>query len=70
MGGKDNEVSYVEKRIKTFGDGKTVISKTVKYDGNETLYKVENGVEVHMSFYCGECEHVYPDNTTRDGHSF
>lgn len=47
--------------IKTIGYGKTVISKTVQYDGNETLYKVENGVEVHISFCCGDCKHVYPD---------
>ncbi len=66
---KDGHNTY-NMGIKTIGDGKTVISNTVKYDGNETLYKVENGVEVHISYYCGDCKHVYPNNTTRDGHSF
>ncbi|MBE5954794.1 MAG: hypothetical protein E7257_11705, partial [Lachnospiraceae bacterium] len=41
---KDGHNTY-NMGIKTIGDGKTVISNTVKYDGNETLYKVENGVE-------------------------
>ncbi len=66
---KDGHNTY-NMGIKTIGDGKTVISNTVKYDGKETLYKVENGVEVHISYYCGDCKHVYPNNTTRDGHSF
>ncbi len=66
---KDGHNTY-NMGIKTIGDGKTVISNTVKYDGKETLYKVENGVEVHISFYCRDCNHVYPNNTTRDGHSF
>jgi len=66
---KDGHNTY-NMGIKTIGDGKTVISNTVKYDGNETLYKVENGVEVHISYLCGDCKHVYPNNTTRDGHSF
>ncbi|MBO5388702.1 MAG: hypothetical protein J6A59_11280, partial [Lachnospiraceae bacterium] len=66
---KDGHNTY-NMGIKTIGDGKTVISNTVKYDGNQTLYKVENGVKVHISFYCRDCNHVYPNNTTRDGHSF